>query len=331
MSLANFDSFDQTRQSEDVQDVIYNVSPIDNPVCAMSRTIRATGKLHEWTEDVLQAATKNAAVDGADAGADQSQPVSELNNFAQIFTKVARISGTLEEVDKYGRDSEMAYQLELRYGELANDEELAIIGAPNGSPQGQSPIAGSSTVARELASFQDQMRRGRNGSISASPTPLDIVSAATNLAELEAEMLQQHQRTYDLGGNPGYIIVPPAGATQIAGFAAAAGRERDYGSTRTVVNVVDLYVSPFGELDVVLDRHAQRSLQDGNTDTDNNIFALLDFQYLATPVLRATRDFPVARLGDSENREVLRESTFAVLNTDAHAMISGVNDVLLAA
>ncbi len=70
MATGNFDSYDQTRQAEDVQDIIYNVSPIDNPVAAMSRTIRAPGVLHEWTEDVLQAATKNAAIDGADAGSD---------------------------------------------------------------------------------------------------------------------------------------------------------------------------------------------------------------------------------------------------------------------
>lgn len=332
MALNNFDSFNQTRQSEDVQDVIYNISPIDNPVCAMSRTIRATGKLHEWTEDVLRPATKNAAVDGADAGIDQSDPVAELNNFAQIFTKVARISGTLEEVDKYGRDSEMAYQLELRYGELANDEELAIIGGPNGSPQGQTRVAGSSTVGRELESFQQMMISGRNGSGTAGITaPLDIVSAAANIDQLEEELLQQHERCYDLGGNPGYLVVPPKVARFIAGFAASAGRERDYGTGRAVVNVVDLYVSPFGELDVIIDRHAQRSLQDGNTDTDNNIMAGIDFQYLATPVLRATRDFPLARTGDADNREVLRESTFAVLNTDAHFLIGGINDVVPAA
>ena len=322
MSVNNFDSFNQSRQAEDVEDVIYNVSPVDNPVCAMSRTLRATGKLHEWTEDVLRPATKNAAVDGADAGNDQSQAVAELNNYAQIFTKVARISGTLEEVDKYGRDSEMAYQLELRYGEMANDEELAFIGSPNGSPNGQVAVAGSSTVAREMASFQTLMANGRNGG------DLVAASAAADLLALEGELVDLHEACYDLGGNPDTLIVPPKGARHVAGFAAAAGRERDFGHTRTVVNVVDLYVSPYGELDVVIDRHAQRSNQDGNVAPDNNIFAGIDFQYMATPVLRSTRDYPLARSGDAENRQILRESTCAVLNTDAHFLLTGVADVI---
>ena len=70
--MPGFDSETQLRQAEDVQDEIYNVSPIDNPVCSMSRTIRATGKFHEWTEDALQATGKNAQAEGAAAGADQS-------------------------------------------------------------------------------------------------------------------------------------------------------------------------------------------------------------------------------------------------------------------
>jgi hypothetical protein len=311
-----FETYQQLRQAEDVQDVIYNVSPVDNPAAAMARTIRATGKLHEWTEDVLQAAGKNAAVEGADAGADQSQSVSELNNYTQIMTKVARISGTLEEVDKYGRDSEMAYQLELRYGELANDEELAIIGAPAGGRQ--VAVGGAVGTAREMACFQTQMANGRNG----SALVIDA-TAATTFAAIETSLLNGHEACYDLGGNPAYLIVPPKVSRYIAGFVNSSTRRRDFGTGTVIVNVVDLYVSPFGELDVVLDRNCERTAQAGAT---LNIMAGIDFQYLATPVLRATRDYPLARTGDAENRQVLRESSLSVLNTDAHFLIENVSN-----
>lgn len=314
-----FETYQQLRQAEDVQDVIYNVSPVDNPTAAMSRTIRATGKLHEWTEDVLQAAAKNAVAEGADAGADQSASVSELSNYTQIMSKVARISGSLEEVDKYGRDSEMAYQLELRYGELANDEELAIIGAPGGTRQ--VAVGGGVGTARELACFQDQMTNGRNGGT------LVIASAATTFALLEGELLDGHEASYDLGGNPGYALVPPKVSRYLAGMVNSAGRERDFGMGSAIVNVVDLYVSPFGELDVVLDRNAERQGQGGSAE---NIIAGIDFQYLATPVLRATRDYPLARTGDAENRQIIRESTLAVLNTDAHFLIESISNTITA-
>jgi len=316
-----FETYQQLRQAEDVQDVIYNISPVDNPVCAMSRTIRATAKFHEWTEDVLQPADKNAVAEGADAGTDQSQSVSELNNYCQIMTKVARISGSLEEVDKYGRDSEMSYQLELRYGELANDEEITVIGAPTGGRQ--TAVGGGVGTAREMACFQEQMVAGRNGGTLVATS---AVAGAGDPRALEDEILTQHEAAYDLGGNPSYLIVPPKGARYISTWVNSAGRERDFGTGTALVNVVDLYVSPFGELDVVIDRNAERTAQPGAT---LNIMAGIDFQYMATPVLRATRDYPLARTGDAENRQILRESTVAVLNTDAHFLLDGIQDNLV--
>ncbi len=313
-----FDTFVQLRQAEDVQDVIYNVSPVDNPVCAMSRTLRATGKLHEWTEDFLKAAAANVTVEGADAGADESDPVTELSNNCQIMDKVARISGTLEEVDKYGRDSEMAYQLELRYGELANDEELAVIGAPGDSRQ-TSTAGVAATTGRTLACFQVQILAGDNAADNT------FASVASTIAALETELLNVHQGCYKNGGNPGYLIVTPLGARYISAMAASSGRERDFGEGRTIVNVIDLYVSPYGSLDVVLDRHAE---DNGGVGTDEHIMAGLDFQYSATPVLRATRDYPIARLGDADNRQIIRESTYALLSRDSGFLLESISDAV---
>ena len=317
MSTANYDTYEALRQAEDVEDVIYNVSPIDNPVASMSRTVRATGKLHEWTEDRLQAAASNALVEGADAGVDVSLPSVSKNNYCQIMGKVARIAGTLEEVDKYGRDSEMAYQLELRYGELANDEEIAIIGSPGGTRQ--TATVGTQSVARKFACFQVQMLAGTNAASCV------VTSAAITLAALEIDLLTVHEGCYGKGGNPSYLVVPPKVAKYIAAFAGATGRQRDIRNERRIINVVDLYVTPFGELDIVLDRHAENNGQGG---TAENLMAGFDFQYSATPVLRATRDWPLAKTGDAENRQILRESTYSVLNTDACFMVDSISNVL---
>lgn len=298
--MAGFDTYTQLRQAEDVQDDIYIISPIDNPVASMSRTISATGKHHEWTEDALQAPGKNVALEGAPAPADSSAAVTELSNYCQIMTKAAEITGTLEEVDKYGRSSEMAYQLELRYGELANDEELAIVGAPGGVRQ--TAVAGAAATEREMASLHSQL----DASV--------VVDAAayTTVAELEAGLLAAHLASYTAGGNPGYLMTSPFNAQYVASFAYAAGRARDISNERVLVNVIDLYVSNYGELDVVLDRN------------QDDCFLGLDFQYLATPVLRPTRDWAIAKEGDSDKRQILRESTFAVLNTSAHFMLDNI-------
>ena len=69
---------------------------------------------------------------------------------------------------------------------------------------------------------------------------------------------------------------------------------------------------------MVLDRNMTTA-----TNADNAILGV-DFNYSATPVLRATRDWPIAKLGDSDKRQILRESTIACLNSKAHFMVENV-------
>ena len=309
--MAKFDSYTQIGQQEDVQDAIYRISPVDAPVVSMSKTLRATGKIHEWHQHALTAANTNAAVEGADAPADSSTAVTNKSNFCQIMTKVAEITGTLEVVDKYGRDSEMAYQLELRYGELANDEESAAVGDAGGTGR-QVAVAGDATTAREFACVQAQL----DASVIVDAT------GETTVAGLEADLIAAHLATYNAGGNPNYALTDPLTAGYFANFALSAGRTRDIRNEKTLVNVIDLYVSTYGELDVVLDR---------NMTQTNNCILLVDFNYMATPVLRATRDWPIGKTGDNDKRQILRESTVAVLNTKAHALVDNVPTTLTVA
>jgi hypothetical protein len=53
------------------------------------------------------------------------------------------------------------------------------------------------------------------------------------------------------------------------------------------VSVIDLWVNNFGELDVVIDRNSDDAIK------------LLDFNYLATPVLRPTSDWELAKAVDN--------------------------------
>ena len=59
--------------------------------------------------------------------------------------KVAEVTGTFEKVDKYGRNKEMAYQLELRYGRLTT--EWAVVGTT------QAKAAGQATGAMRRCTF----------------------------------------------------------------------------------------------------------------------------------------------------------------------------------
>lgn len=290
--MAKFDSYTQIAQAEDVQDAIYRISPVDAPVVSMSKSIRANGKIHEWHQHELTSAGQNIAVEGADAPADSSTVVTNKSNYLQIMTKVAEIAGTLEAVDKYGRDSEMAFQLERIYGELANDEEFTVVGSQ------QAGTAGSTSVARQMTSFLPQL-------------DASVVLASTTATDGEDKVVAAHQACYEAGGNPNTLVVSPSSSVLIAEFAKAAGRNRDIANGKSIYNVVDLYVSPFGELDVVIDRHIETDVIIG-----------LDPEYVATAILRPTTDWELAKVGDSMRRQVLRESTLCVLNDKAHFAVT---------
>lgn len=298
--MAYFDSYDQIGQAEDVQDAIYNITPIDSPVVSMSRTTQASGKIHEWHQVALPTSGSNKRVEGADAPADNSTAITNKSNYCQIMSETAEIAGTLEEVDKYGRDSEMALQLELLYGKIANDEELAVNGQPGGTRQ--TGAAGDGSTAREMKSLYSQL----DASV--------VVDAAafTTYVQLEDAILDQHQACFEAGGNPGYMVVDPANSRHISSLQNEAGRSRDIRNDKTIVNVIDLYVSNFGELDVVIDRQSDDAIK------------LLDFVFLATPVLRPTTDWELAKVGDSDRRQILREGTFAVLNDKSCAAVDNV-------
>jgi hypothetical protein len=75
------------------------------------------------------------------------------------------------------------------------------------------------------------------------------------------------------------------------------------------------YQSQYGRLDVVIDRSKIQT---------SSAILLMDFEYSATPVLRATQDIPLATTGDAENRQVIRESTYALLNTKACAAVDAI-------
>lgn len=296
--MAALETYDTTGEAEDVIDNIFNVAPVDTPVISMAGDASATARLSEWLEDTLRAAAKNAVAEGAAAAFVTPTPPVVLSNHLQVFSETAEVSGTMESVRLYGRSGAMAYELARKYEELANDMEYAVTGAGR-----QAGTAGAKGTAREMTCFQAQLDAG----------VVEDATAITTVAELEQSILAAHLATDTLGGKPGYMVVPQAHILDIAGFANVAGRTREISNERTIVNTVDLYVSPMGELDVIKSRNL-----------DPASILLMDPAYCQNRILRATDDSEIAKIGDADRRQIIAERTFAVLNTKAHAMVDNI-------
>ena len=138
--MAVFQSYQAIGNREDLINVVTRVAVEETPLLSSIQKTKATGVLHEWITETLDAPAFNAQVEGSDATFGTITPRTRLNNNTQIVRKTGLISRTQEAVSKAGIASEYAHQLEKATKEMARDMERAHW-------QG-AQAAGSASVAR---------------------------------------------------------------------------------------------------------------------------------------------------------------------------------------
>jgi hypothetical protein len=301
----NMKSYDLVGVKEDISDVISNISPTNTPFQSLIKTENVHNTLFQWQEDSLAAVAANAAVEGADAVNSAMTPTTMLSNYTQILTKTVQVSNTADEISKYGRAKELAYQLGLKSAEAKRDLEYALIGTA------QDAVVGSDAAARY---FGNVWGKGATGvkNIDASAV-VDHTAAPAALSE--NDILSANQTIYANGGEATILMIKPSDSLILSGFAQAAGRYRTFDGTaaKSVVNVVNLYVSPFGEQKVVLNRFQK---------ADSAL--LFDPQYWKLAVLRPWSRIPLAVTGDSHREQIIGEFSLKHLNQKASGAIIGL-------
>ena len=239
--MTTFTSYDAVGVKEDISDIITNISPTKTPFQSAIGNEKITQKKFQWQEDSLRATADNAQVEGFDAVYITVTPTVMRENVTQIFAEAVQVSGTMEVTSTYGRAKESAYQLAKSAAQVKRDFERALVGVDT------SETAGDSNTARKFASYSEQLTVSGN-----------VVYMGTNNTLDETHLLTSLQNCYTNGAEPNTISVTPANSISVAAFAKAAGRYRTIvdanSASGKVVNAVDLYVSPFGEVRVILNR-----------------------------------------------------------------------------
>ena len=146
-----------------------------------------------------------------------------------------------------------------------------------------------------------------------------LIDAATTeaggtAALTEAMLLSLGQKCFNEGASPSIFMIKPADAQIVAGFTGAAGRYRNFNDAqKTLTNVIDLYVSPYGEYKVVLNRHQMTT----------HAF-LLDPSMWRSAVLRPFSRTLLAKTGDSEKHFVVGEYGLMHMNPKGSGMINAL-------
>lgn len=287
-------TYDLVGVKEDISDVISNIDPTKTPFTSLISDESVSNIKFNWQEDRLRDPRKNAAVEGFVATDRTRSPTSMRENNTQIFEDTISVSTTADVVSKYGRAKELAYQLAKTSVELKRDREYAMVGT------GQTAVMGDGTTAREMAGYQAQVDAA-------------VTVDALNTALSEDHVLTANQKLYNAGAEASVIMIKPDDSLKFSNFAHAAGRTRDISNGTKIVNVVDLYVSPFGEQRVVLNRF-QRA-------TDALLF---DPDMWKAITLRGWSRETLAKRGDSTEVMVVGEFSLKHRNFRGSALIKNL-------
>ncbi len=295
--MATYQTFQQIGIKENISDIITNLTPTKTPFQSNIGTEKVHNVLFQWQEDSLRGQALNAQVEGADPSYITANPTVMRNNVTQILNEAVVVSDTAETVTVYGRAKEMAYQMQKSASQVKRDLELSLIG------NAQVLSTGNSTTARQFASAQQQVLAGN----------ISYAGAATNLSE--ALMLTNLQTCFTAGATPSRIQVTPSNSVIIAGFAAVTGRYRTIPGASTgedsgIVNVVNFYVSPFGEVKIEINRFIKAK----NT-------LVYDPKQWAKAVLRPWTREALAKTGDATKQMIISEQSLKHKNFAASGFI----------
>lgn len=302
-----FSQYDAVGNREDLSDIIYDISPTETPFMSSIPRAKASATLHEWQKDALAAASgSNFVIEGDDATTDATSATTRLNNYTSISDKVARVTGTQEAVNKAGRQSEMAYQMEKRMKELKRDCETILL-------QNNAKVAGNDSTARETGGLQAWVKT--NTSIASDATAAtgdgsDAHTDGTARALTEAMVETVLASAWENGGNPSIGIMNAFQKRKFAAFSGNSTRTQD-SEDKKLVNSVDVYIDPLGnEVRLVPDRFCP-----------TDVVYFVDPEMAAFAVLRDFQTVDLAKTGDTVRKQILVESTLEVRNEAAHAGI----------
>jgi hypothetical protein len=293
--MATYTTYDQVGKAEDVSDIISNISPTKTPFSSGLRSEKISARSFDWQEDSLRAVQVNSQLEGFTASDATLSATTLRSNVAQILEKTIKVSATADVIKTYGRAKETAYQLSKAGEELNRDLEHAMVGLA------QAAVTGNSTTARKMASALNQ--------IDASTTV--ITDSNTGSSGNQAG----HQKLYNEGADPSILMIKPADSRIVAGFTGvqnSRNRVINDGS-RTLVNVVEIYVSPFGELKVMLNRFLK---------TDHAL--MYDPQMWRKAVLRPWSRTMLAKDGDNEKHLLVGEMSLKHLNYKGSGKITNL-------
>jgi len=278
---------------EDLSNIIYNIAPEETPFMSGIGRSTCDNTYFEWQIDTLDGGNDNRQIEGDDANVLAAVEPLRVGNYTQISTKAVQSSGTAEAVDFAGRKSTQAYQMAKRAKELKLDMEAMLL------ELAQAPTAGTSSTPRATGSV--------GAWITSNVTVGTVVS--------EDDIRDNMEQCWKAGAKPTVLMCDGVVKQAISALSQSVSELRTAANNKSpafVVAAVDIYVSDFGNLQIVPNR-----LMPAETAY------LLDYEYWDIAYLRPFMTHDLARTGDSISQLLVVEYGLRSKNEEANGKITG--------
>ena len=301
-----FDSYDAKGIREDLEDIIYNVTPEETPFYSKARKVKATNTYHEWQTDSLRSSASNAHVEGDATTATARTATSRLGNYTQIFKNAVVVPDTDEGLNKAGRASEIAYQVLKTAKEQKLDIEKALF-------DNNARVAGNSSTARELAGAPAWLitntvygaNEGADPTGDGTDARTDETTAVTAFSQTKFDTVMQS--IWVNGGKPDTVYLSAFQMNVALGFSGNNNqRSQVQAGDMKVIKSLDVYVTPWGTVEFMPSRE----------NRSRDVFIMQDDMW-AVAVLRPTKNVALAKTGDNTTRQVTTELTLVCKNEKA--------------
>ncbi len=314
-------TYDSATNREELSDLISNISPMETPFQSrVSRRGTAVSIKPEWSLDTIATPDNtNRKIEGDDAVVEAQTLPRRLSNFTQISDKIYAVSGTQEITSKAGRNSEIAYLMGKNAKALKRDLE-AMLTEPALKLGGTETTARSTGGLRAWIHSNTDLSTGAVAGVNALFTNDDLAVNDSQLVDgtqrafLESMLKNVIRQAWTAGGYPTIIMCGPFNKVAISAFTGGSTRF-DKSEDMTLYTNVDVYVSDFGRHIVVPNRFQR----------ERDCF-VLDPNLWEIAYLRGYRNYPLAKIGDSDRFQMITEYALKSPNEAGSGLIADLTD-----
>lgn len=315
---AAFATYNQVGIREDLEDIIYDISPMETFFTSSIAKGKASNTLHDWQTDALDSPGNNAFIEGDDFSGQAVTGTTKLRNYTQISRKDFVLTRTTNIVNTAGRKKELAYQTIRKGDSLKRDIEFCVL-------RSSAATAGSSASPRVAASVETWIYTNNHiaasgQTTSTTPAPVSGIAGTTTTdgsatAFIEADLKTALEQAWSTGGKTDVILLPSALKKKFDAFTGIATRFRDVaaGKQAQVIAAADVYVSAYGSHKVVLSRYMRAS-----------VVLCLDMSTWGLDWLDKMHVEEIAKSGDSEKRMIVCEWTLVAKSPTANTKLGNV-------